>query len=145
MKQAVSSPSRSGNATRFGVGGKTQFSDGLWNNHLIGDLSSQGKAVAITQLPAVHNFVYNAYFYSDNISASQALEFDINQFVDGKSYIWGHECGLREAISGISGTTPGRSGIPQVSLAIPTIVPGTISPSRYNALQMGICCSSRLP
>ena len=23
---------------------------------------------------------------------SQALEFDINQFVNGSSYIWGHEC-----------------------------------------------------
>jgi hypothetical protein len=32
------------------------------------------------------------YFYVTNVSASQALEFDINQFVDGQSYIWGHEC-----------------------------------------------------
>ncbi len=23
---------------------------------------------------------------------SQAMEFDINQFTEGKSYIWGHEC-----------------------------------------------------
>jgi hypothetical protein len=93
MKQGVSSPSLSGNATQFSIGGKTQFSDGLWNNHLIGDFSSQGQADGgHTINPATHNFVYDVYFYSDNISASQALEFDINQFVDGKSYIWGHEC-----------------------------------------------------
>jgi len=93
MKQGVSSPSFSGNATQFNLGGKMQFSDGLWNNHLIGDLSSQGKNdTDHTITPATHNFVYDVYFYSDNISASQALEFDINQFVDGKSYIWGHEC-----------------------------------------------------
>jgi hypothetical protein len=88
MKQAVSSPSLSGNATQFTIAGKTPFSDGLWNNHLIGDLSSQGKADADHAIvPAIHNFVYDVDFYSDNISASQALEFDINQFVDGKSYI----------------------------------------------------------
>ena len=93
MKQGVSSPSMSGNATQFSIGGKTQFSDGLWNNHLIGDFSSQGMDDSGKTInPATHNFVYDVYFYSDNIAASQALEFDINQFVNGKSYIWGHEC-----------------------------------------------------
>ena len=93
MKQGVSSPSLSGNATQFSIGGKTQFSDGLWNDHLIGDFSSQGLPDSGgTVNPNTHNFVYDVSFYSDNIGASQALEFDINQFVDGKSYIWGHEC-----------------------------------------------------
>jgi hypothetical protein len=93
MKTGVSSPSMSGNATQFSIGGKTQFSDALWNNHLIGDFSSQGIPDGGRSVnPATHNFVYDVYFYSDNIAASQALEFDINQFVDGKSYIWGHEC-----------------------------------------------------
>lgn len=93
MKQGVSSPSLSGNATQFSLGGKTQFSDGLWNDHLIGDFSSQGLSDSGGTInPNTHNFVYDVYFYSDNISASQAVEFDINQFVDGKSYIWGHEC-----------------------------------------------------
>jgi hypothetical protein len=93
MKQGVSSPSLSGNATQFSIGGKTQFSDGLWNNHLIGDFSSQGMGDGGHSIvPSVHNFVYDVSFYSDNMAASQAVEFDINQFVDGKSYIWGHEC-----------------------------------------------------
>ena len=93
MTQGVSSPALSGNSTKFSIGGKTQFSDGLWNNHLIGDYSSQGEPdTGRTINPATHNFIYDVYFYGDNIPASQALEFDINQFVDGKSYIWGHEC-----------------------------------------------------
>jgi hypothetical protein len=93
MKQGVSSPSLSGNATQFSLGGQTQFSDGLWNDHLIGDFSSQGNPDGDHKItPAVHNFIYDVFFYSDNISASQALEFDINQFVNGQSYIWGHEC-----------------------------------------------------
>jgi hypothetical protein len=93
MNQNISSPSLSGSSTEFNIGGSTQFSDALWNNHLIGDNSSQGQPdTSRTINPATHNFIYDVYFYGDNIAASQALEFDINQFVDGKSFIWGHEC-----------------------------------------------------
>lgn len=89
----VNSPSLSGNATQFDIGGQTQFSDVLWNNHLIGDFSSHGLMDWDKSLAnSVHNFIYDVYFYSSNIPASQALEFDINQFVNGQSYIWGHEC-----------------------------------------------------
>lgn len=93
MKQGVSSPSKSGNATQFDIGGSTKYADALWNNHLIGDYSSQGLADTGHSLaPSLHNFIYDVYFYSDNIGASQGVEFDINQFVNGKSFIWGHEC-----------------------------------------------------
>jgi hypothetical protein len=93
MNQNISSPSRSGSSTEFTIAGSTQFSDALWNNHLIGDKSSQGEPdTGRTINPATHNFIYDVYFYGDNISVSQALEFDINQFVNGKSFIWGHEC-----------------------------------------------------
>jgi hypothetical protein len=93
MTQRISTPSMTGNSTQTDIGGETAFSDILWNNHLIGDFSSQSlpdQNHAI--VPALHNFTYDVYFYSTNIAAAQALEFDINQFVDGKSYIWGHEC-----------------------------------------------------
>ena len=74
-------------------GGSTQWADILWNNHLIGDFSSQGLPdTSRTLVPAIHNFTYDVYFWVGNTSNSQALEFDINQFVGGKSYIWGHEC-----------------------------------------------------
>ena len=92
-QQGVSSPSQTGAAMKFDIGGKTPYSDALWNNHLIGDFSSEGLPdTGKTLAPSLHNFVYDVYFYADNLPLSQALEFDINQFVNGKSFIWGHEC-----------------------------------------------------
>jgi hypothetical protein len=93
MTQGVSSPSLSGKAARMDIGGQTVYSDGLWNNHLIGDFSSRGLPDSNRSIiPAVHNFTYDVYFYANDISVSEALEFDINQFVNGQSFIWGHEC-----------------------------------------------------
>ena len=93
MKQGVSSPSLTGNATQMTIGGKTTYGDVLWNNHLIGDFSSQGLHDGNESLnKSLHNFTYDVYFYLNDVSVSQALEFDINQFVNGKSFIWGHEC-----------------------------------------------------
>ncbi len=89
----ISSPSLSGSATQHNIGGQTQYADVLWNNHLIGDFSSQGLPdYSKTLVPSLHNFVYDVWFYANSISLSQALEFDINQFVGGQSFIWGHEC-----------------------------------------------------
>jgi major membrane immunogen (membrane-anchored lipoprotein) len=93
MTQHVSSPSLSGNSTKFTIGGTTDFADILYNNHLIGDFSSQGLPdTAHTLVPSLHNFTYDVYFYTTNVETSQALEFDINQFFNGVGYIWGHEC-----------------------------------------------------
>ncbi len=89
----ISSPSVSGSSTKHSIGGTTQYADALWNNHLIGDFSSQGLPdFNHTIVPNVHNFVYDVWFYANNIALSQALEFDINQFFGGHSFIWGHEC-----------------------------------------------------
>lgn len=90
----VSSPSIDGNSTKTTYGGgTTQWADILWNNHLIGDFSSQGLPdFNKTLVPSLHYFTYDVQFWIGNASDSQALEFDINQFVNGKSYIWGHEC-----------------------------------------------------
>lgn len=89
----ISSPSLTGKATQHQIGGTTSFADVLWNNHLIGDFSSQGiPDYNHTLVPTLHNFVYDVYFYVKNLTVSQALEFDINQFEGGKSFIWGHEC-----------------------------------------------------
>ena len=68
-------------------------SDVLWNNHLIGDLSSQGLPdTNHTLVPTLHNFTCDVYFYGNNLGVSQALEFDVNQFFDGMGFTWGHEC-----------------------------------------------------
>ena len=92
-KAGVSSPSVSGSSTNHHIGGTHPFADILWNNHIIGDFSSQGITdPSHTLEPKLHNFVYDLYFYASNISSSQALEFDINQFLAPKGFIWGHEC-----------------------------------------------------
>ena len=93
MTQNVSSPSRSGHSSEMSIGGQTVYSDVLWNNHLIGNGSSQGMPDNNhTIVPSLYNFTYDVYFYVEDPSVSEALEFDINQFVNGYSFIWGHEC-----------------------------------------------------
>jgi hypothetical protein len=89
----ISNPSKSGSSTHTTIGGQTHFADVLWNNHLIGDFSSQGLPDKDHKIvPSLHNFTYDVWFYAPSVETSQALEFDINQFENGKSFIWGHEC-----------------------------------------------------
>ena len=93
MVQGIKSPTISGNSTQYSLGGDIAYSDVLWNNHLIGDLSSQGLPDTNHALvPTLHNFTYDVYFYGSNLGASQALEFDVNQFFNGMGFTWGHEC-----------------------------------------------------
>lgn len=93
MNQGVQSPSMDGNATEFAIGGSTPYADVLWSNPLIGQGSTQGLPDSNhTLLPSLHDFTYDAYFYSSNLSPSQALEFDISMYFDGLSLIWGHQC-----------------------------------------------------
>jgi hypothetical protein len=93
MTQNISSPSLSGKSSLMDIGGDTDYADILWNNHLIGDFSTQGMPdTNHTIVPNLYNFTYDVYFYVEDPGVSQALEFDINEFVGGYSYIWGHEC-----------------------------------------------------
>jgi hypothetical protein len=93
MKQGVSSPSMSGSATQFNLGGTAVYTDALFNNHLIGDFSSQGLPDNNkTLVPSYHNFTYDVYFYGTNLELAQAVEFDMNQFFNNLGFIWGHEC-----------------------------------------------------
>lgn len=93
MQQGISSPSMSGAAAQFSVGGTSVYGDAFFNNHLIGALSSQGLPdSAGTLVPALHTFTYDVYFYGDNLAFSQALEFDVNQYFNSTGFIWGHEC-----------------------------------------------------
>lgn len=93
MEQGIKSPSLSGSATQYDIGGTGPYWDVLFNNHLIGDGSSQGMPDHDhTIVPTLHNFTYDVYFFGSNLPASQALEFDFNQFFNGMGFIWGHEC-----------------------------------------------------
>ena len=78
----VSSPSRDGNSRKFVLGGTTPYSNALWWKQLGPD-------------SGVRNFKYDLYYYIKNPGASQALEFDVNQSVNGKKYIFGTECDFK--------------------------------------------------
>jgi hypothetical protein len=93
MNRGVQSPSISGNATKFSIGGTTPYADVLWTNPLIGDFSSQGiPDSSHTIIPNIHNFTYDVYFYGSNLGASQVLEFDINQYFNSMGFTWGNQC-----------------------------------------------------
>lgn len=76
----VSSPSLTGSSAHFWVGGSTPYANAYWWKTLPASSSS--------------NFIYDVYFYAKNAKASQALEFDLNQMIGGKWYIFGTECVL---------------------------------------------------
>jgi hypothetical protein len=93
MAQGIQSPSMSGASAKFDLGGTADYTDALFNNHLIGPFSSQGLPDKNqTLVPTYHNFTYDVYFYGSNLELSQAVEFDINQFFNNLGFIWGHEC-----------------------------------------------------
>jgi len=91
--QGVGNPSISGQASRYNMWGSGPYWDVLFNNHVVGDGSSQGLLDSNhTIVPNAHFFTYDVYFFGANLAASQAVEFDLNQFFGGMGFIWGHEC-----------------------------------------------------
>jgi hypothetical protein len=95
MKQGIKSPSVSGDATQFGIGGYKPYSDVLWTNPLIGQGSTQGLPDSNhTLLPTLHNFTYDVYFYPTNLGVTQVLEFDISMYFNGLGLIWGNQCNI---------------------------------------------------
>ncbi len=84
---------QSGGSTRFDIGGQVPYSDVLWSNPVIGQGSTQSLPdTNHTLVPSLKNFVYDAYFYSSSLPASQVLEFDVSQYFNSLSLIWGHQC-----------------------------------------------------
>jgi hypothetical protein len=79
MTQNQSTPSMDGQSAQFSMSGPTAYSNMLYFNALAGGNN-------------VGHFIYDLYFYIDNPTASQALEFDINQTFGGNRWVWGSEC-----------------------------------------------------
>jgi hypothetical protein len=82
MKQWVSSPSMDGASAEFYNGGKA-WADALWWKQL----GANG---------GVSHFVYDLYFYVNYPGNAQALEFDVNQSVNYKKYIFGTQCAIAD-------------------------------------------------
>ncbi len=83
MSANQSSPSLDGKSAVFFLGGSSPYSSALWWRQLGGNSS-------------VSHFVYDLYFYLKNPAASQALEFDVNQSLNGKKFIFGTQCDYRD-------------------------------------------------
>jgi hypothetical protein len=93
MKQGITSPRLSGTSTRFDLGGTLPYSDALWVNHLIGDGTTQNMLDGNESISSgIKNFVYDVYFYSDDLGAGHALEFDLGQYVGGRGFLFGTMC-----------------------------------------------------
>ncbi len=70
-----------GNSTRFWIGAGKPYSDALWWRQL-------------GAKPGARHFVYDLYFYLTSPTSPQALEFDVNQSVNGLKYIFSTECDI---------------------------------------------------
>lgn len=93
MTQNVGSPSMTGKATEFYLGGSKPYSDVLYSIPLLGQGSTQGIPDSNhTLLPTIHNFTYDAYFLPTNLAVTQVLEFDVSMYFNGLSLIWGQQC-----------------------------------------------------
>ena len=92
MDYGVSTPSRSGNATKFSLGGTTAYGDALFSAQLIGQNAPQLRDANHKLLPTLHNFVYDSDFYVTDASITQVLEFDINMYMNGLGMVWGNQC-----------------------------------------------------
>jgi hypothetical protein len=79
MTENQSTPSLDGKSAQFSMGGPTPYSNMLYFNAVAGGNN-------------VSHFTYDLYFYIDNPTAAQALEFDINQTFGGNRWVWGSEC-----------------------------------------------------
>lgn len=82
ITQNVSSPAMDSKSAEFWVGGTTKYAAALWWKQLGAN-------------PAASKFTYDLYFYLKNPSAAQALEFDVNQTLNGKQYVMGTQCNIK--------------------------------------------------
>ena len=79
MTQFEGTPSMDGKSAEFWMQGSKPYSSAIWWRQLGAN-------------PNVNNFVYDLYFYVKNTSAVQALEFDVNQSLNGQKFIFGTQC-----------------------------------------------------
>lgn len=82
LTQMISSPSMDGKSAQFYLKPSQAYADALWWKQLGANA-------------AVSNFQYDLYFYLKNPAAAQALEFDVNQSINGKKYIFGTQCDIK--------------------------------------------------
>ena len=83
MHQYIATPSMTGKASEYWIGPKVAYSGALfWKQ-----LGANAKA---------SHFIYDLYFYVKDPNAPQALEFDMNQSVGNRKFIFGTQCDIRD-------------------------------------------------
>jgi hypothetical protein len=93
MYEHQTTPSLSGNSTKFTIGGVKPYSDVLWSYPFIG----QGAPTALrdtshTLLTSIHNMSMDEQVYVTNMAVTQSVELDVNMFFDGVGMEWGTQC-----------------------------------------------------
>lgn len=79
----VADPSLSGDATMFDLDPNIPYADALFTSGVIGTNSPQIPDRNHALLPTLHSFTYDTDFYVTNPAITQALEFDISDWMDG--------------------------------------------------------------
>ena len=82
IQQFLQSPSLSGASMEFSLGGSVPYSDAIWWRQLG---ANDG---------ATH-FQYDLDFFLTNPQYAEALEFDVNQSVGNKKFIFGTQCNIK--------------------------------------------------
>ena len=78
FQQYVNPPSMDGSSMKFNLGGSTPYRNSLWYKGIGGTTAT--------------HLIYDLYFYITQPNNSEALEFDVNQYVGGHAYVFGHQC-----------------------------------------------------
>lgn len=76
--QYQGSPSMDSKSMKFWLGGTTPYRNALWYKGLGAN--------------SARHFTFDLYFYITNPNYSEALEFDLNQYIGGRKYIFAHQC-----------------------------------------------------
>lgn len=82
MTQHVHTPAMTGNATQYSLGGHSPYHNAIWWKQL-------------GAKPGASHFIYNLYFYLKTPAAAQSLEFDMNQSVNNRKFIFGTQCNIK--------------------------------------------------
>ncbi len=82
MHQFIQTPSLTGKSSEYWIGPKVPYSGALWWKQLGAN-------------PNAAHFTYDLYFYVKDPNAPQALEFDMNQSVGNRKFIFGTECDIK--------------------------------------------------
>jgi len=83
MHQFIQTPSISGKSSEYWIGPKVGYSGALWWKQLGANASAS-------------HFIYDLYFYVKDPNAPQALEFDMNQSVGNRKFIFGTQCDIKD-------------------------------------------------